>query len=72
MIGAGAKILGNIEIGTCARVAAGSVVLRPVAANTTVAGVPARVIGTAGCPEPARRMDQILNDLSYDSFNYVI
>ena len=72
MIGAGAKILGNIEIGTCARIAAGSVVLRPVAANTTVAGVPARVIGTAGCPEPARRMDQILNDLSYDSFNYVI
>ena len=72
MIGAGAKILGNIEIGTCARVAAGSVVLRPVAANTTVAGVPARVTSTAVCPEPARRMDQILNDLSYDSFNYVI
>ena len=72
MIGAGAKILGNIEIGTCARVAAGSVVLRPVAANTTVAGIPARVVGTADCPEPARSMDQILNDLSYDSFTYVI
>ena len=72
MIGAGAKILGNIEVGSCARVAAGSVVLRPVPANATVAGVPARVVGTAGCSEPARTMDQILNDLSYDSFNYTI
>jgi serine O-acetyltransferase len=72
MIGAGAKVLGNIEIGACARVAAGSVVLRPVAANTTVAGVPARVVGTADCAEPARTMDQILHDLSYDSFAYTI
>lgn len=72
MIGAGAKILGNIEVGNCARVAAGSVVLRPVPANATVAGVPARVIGTTECSEPARTMDQILNDLSYDSFTYTI
>ena len=55
LIGAGAKILGNIEIGQCARVAAGSVVLKPVPRNTTVAGVPAQVVGTAGCAEPARR-----------------
>ncbi|CAM5768009.1 serine O-acetyltransferase [Labrys miyagiensis] len=61
MIGAGAKILGNIEIGQCARVAAGSVVLKPVPRNTTVAGVPARVVGEAGCAEPARSMDQILH-----------
>lgn len=60
LIGAGAKILGNIEVGHCARVAAGSVVLEPVPHNTTVAGVPARVVGTAGCAEPARTMDQIL------------
>lgn len=60
LIGAGAKILGNIEIGHCARVAAGSVVLHAVPSNTTVAGVPARVVGEAGCAEPARRMDQIL------------
>lgn len=60
LIGAGAKILGNIEVGHCARVAAGSVVLEPVPHNTTVAGVPARVVGTAGCAEPARSMDQIL------------
>ena len=62
MIGAGAKILGNIEIGRCARIAAGSVVLRPVPRNTTVAGVPARVVGEAGCAEPARSMDQILHE----------
>jgi len=58
LIGAGAKILGNIEIGHCARIAAGSVVLKPVPHNTTVAGVPAKVIGEAGCPEPSRFMDQ--------------
>jgi serine O-acetyltransferase len=62
LIGAGAKILGNIEVGHCARVAAGSVVLRPVPPNTTVAGVPARVVGEAGCAEPSRSMDQILAD----------
>ena len=60
LIGAGAKILGNIEIGHCARVAAGSVVLKPVPHNTTVAGVPARVIGEAGCREPSRSMDQMV------------
>jgi serine O-acetyltransferase len=62
LIGAGAKILGNIEVGHCARVAAGSVVLAPVPNNKTVAGVPARVVGEAGCAEPARSMDQILAD----------
>jgi serine O-acetyltransferase len=63
MIGAGAKILGNIEIGHCARIAAGSVVLKPVPNNVTVAGVPARVIGEAGCAEPSRTMDQMLYNL---------
>lgn len=62
LIGAGAKILGNIEVGRCSRIAAGSVVLRPVPANTTVAGVPARVIGKAGCAEPAVTMDQSLSE----------
>jgi serine O-acetyltransferase len=61
MLGAGAKIIGNIEIGHCARVAAGSVVLKSVPHNTTVAGVPAKVIGEAGCPEPSRSMDQIFS-----------
>jgi len=58
MIGAGAKVLGNISVGDCSRIAAGSVVLKDVPRNTTVAGVPAREIGPAGCPEPARSMDQ--------------
>jgi len=62
MLGAGAKIIGNIEIGSCARVAAGSVVLKPVPPNTTVAGVPAKVVGAADCPEPARSMDQLFYD----------
>jgi serine O-acetyltransferase len=60
MIGAGAKILGNITVGDCARIAAGSVVLKDVPPNTTVAGVPARVVGVAGCPEPGRTMNQTL------------
>ena len=60
MIGAGAKILGNIEIGFCSRVAAGSVVLKAVPPKTTVAGVPAKVVGEAGCSEPARVMDQVI------------
>jgi serine O-acetyltransferase len=62
LIGAGAKILGNIEIGHCSRIAAGSVVLQSVPANRTVAGVPARIVGYAGCEEPARSMDHMFDD----------
>ena len=68
LIGAGAKILGNIEVGHCARVAAGSVVLAPVPHNKTVAGVPARIVGEAGCAEPARDMNQILADKAVDGW----
>lgn len=60
LIGAGAKILGNIEIGHCTKVAAGSVVLNSVPHNKTVAGVPARVVGESGCDQPSRQMDQLL------------
>jgi serine O-acetyltransferase len=63
MIGAGAKILGNISVGDCSRIAAGSVVLKDVPPRTTVAGVPARVVGEAGCGQPSRMMDQLLKDL---------
>ena len=66
MIGAGAKILGNIEVGQCARIAAGSVVIKPVPNNVTVAGVPAKVVGEAGCPEPSRVMDQMLYGVMLD------
>lgn len=57
LIGAGAKILGNIEIGTGAKVAACSVVLRDVPPHTTVAGIPARVVGRCATPHPALEMD---------------
>jgi serine O-acetyltransferase len=70
LIGAGAKILGNIEVGEGARVAAGSVVLSTVPPHTTVAGVPARVVGVAPCAEPSHSMDQMLTVL--DCFDPVI
>ena len=66
LIGAGAKILGNIEIGHCAKIAAGSVVLSPVPHNKTVAGVPARVVGETGCDRPSSQMDQLLPSQSMD------
>ncbi len=64
LIGAGAKVLGNIRVGDCSRIGAGSVVLKEVPPRTTVAGVPAKVIGEAGCAQPALVMDQMI--LVYD------
>ena len=61
LIGVGAKILGNIEIGEYSRVGAGSVVLKPVPPHTTVAGVPARVIGSAHSECPSQDMDHRLS-----------
>jgi serine O-acetyltransferase len=61
LIGAGAIILGNIEIGANARIGAGSVVLKPVAPGATVAGVPARVLRRDRSLEPSRSMDQVLD-----------
>jgi serine O-acetyltransferase len=60
LLAAGCKVLGNITVGDCSKVAAGSVVLQDVPANKTVAGVPARVVGDSNCPEPARSMDHRL------------
>ena len=60
LIGAGAKILGRVEIGECAKVGAGSVVLCDVPAHTTVAGVPAVIVGEAREESPALDMDQRL------------
>jgi serine O-acetyltransferase len=59
LIGAGAKIIGNIEVGRCARVAAGSVVLKTVPNNVTVAGIPAKIVGDSPCEEPSRTMDHM-------------
>jgi len=63
LIGAGAKVLGNIKIGHCSRIAAGSVVLDEVPPMKTVAGVPAKIVGEAGCSQPSISMDQILNSV---------
>ncbi len=60
LIGAGAKVLGNIKVGPCSRIAAGSVVLHEVPPCTTVAGVPAKIVGEAGCDQPALAMNQLL------------
>ena len=59
LIGAGAQILGNIEIGARALIAAGSVVLDNVPPHKIVAGVPARIVGEAAAAEPAIAMDQV-------------
>lgn len=60
LIGAGAKILGAFTVGNCSRIAAGSVVLEEVPPCKTVAGVPAKIVGEAGCSEPSKTMNQLL------------
>jgi serine O-acetyltransferase len=60
LLGAGAKVLGNIEVGEGAKVGAGSIVLDPVAPHTTVVGVPARPVGATLTDLPALTMDQML------------
>lgn len=57
LIGAGAKLLGNIKIGFCAKIGAGSVVLTDIPERTTAVGVPARIIGKARTETPALMMD---------------
>ena len=69
LIGAGAKVLGAITVGDYAKIASGSVVLRPVPSHCTAAGVPARLVNCPTCKEPARTMDHTLAELVYD---YVI
>lgn len=60
LISAGAKVLGNIEIGAYAKIGAGSVVLEAVPPGCTAAGVPARLVGKCGSDNPAREMDHSL------------
>ncbi|MEM8615663.1 MAG: serine O-acetyltransferase [Pseudomonadota bacterium] len=62
LLSVGAKVLGNITIGDEAKIAAGSVVLKDVPAQCTVAGVPAKPVGVQPCCEPARNMDQSIPD----------
>ena len=62
LLAAGAKVLGNIEVGEGAKVAAGALVLHDVPPHTTVAGVPARIVGRAETDQPALDMDQGLQE----------
>ncbi len=67
LIGAGAKILGNVRVGDGSKVAAGSVVLNEVPPHATVAGVPARIVGHPRTAEPALQMDQNIDSESNHS-----
>ncbi|HEX3367016.1 serine O-acetyltransferase [Phenylobacterium sp.] len=69
LLGAGAKVLGNIVIGDYAKIASGSVVLKPVPAGCTAAGVPARLVNCPTGDAPARTMDHTLAE---DIYDYVI
>ncbi|MEQ1770096.1 MAG: serine O-acetyltransferase [Devosia sp.] len=62
LIGAHSVVLGNIKVGDCARIGAGSVVVKSVPARVTVVGVPARVVGEAGAPQPSVSMNQVVLD----------
>lgn len=61
LIGPGAKILGNIEIGEGSKITASSVVLKDIPPHSLVAGVPAEVVGTLEIDSPAEQMDQGLS-----------
>jgi serine O-acetyltransferase len=64
LIGVGAIILGNIEIGEGAKIGGGSVVLHPVPPHTTVVGVPARIVGKTSVPTPSKVMDHRIEENS--------
>lgn len=66
MIGEGATILDNIEVGRGAKIGAGSVVLRSVLAHTTDAGVSARVVGKPDSDRPSEEMDQSFSNPGFE------
>ena len=72
MIGAGAKILGNIEIGSFARIAAGALVLQSVPPHSTVAGIPAKIVKSSGKSTQGQGLDKILKLLSYEHSEFSI
>jgi serine O-acetyltransferase len=59
VVGAGAKILGGIKVGDNVKIGANSVVLKSVPPNSTVTGVPARIIKVEGERLPEATMDHI-------------
>ncbi len=68
LLGAGAKVLGNVTIGEYAKVASGSVVLKNVPPGCTAAGVPARLVNCPTCEQPARTMDHTLPGEVYGDY----
>jgi len=70
LLSAGAKVLGNIKIGDCAQVCAGSVVLKDVPPQTVVAGVPAKVVGKPSCAQPALEMNHQVEVPAAERFVY--
>ncbi len=68
LLGAGAKVLGNVTIGEYAKIASGSVVLKDVPPGCTAAGVPARLVNCPTCSEPARTMDHTLPREVYEDY----
>jgi len=66
LLGAGANVLGNITVGDYAKIASGSVVLKPVPAHCTAAGVPARLVNCKTCEDPARTMDHTMPEIDLD------
>lgn len=70
LIGAGAKIIGNVEIGAGAKIGTGSVVLQSVPAHRTAVGVPARVVGRLETTSPALSLDHMIH--AAGSGDYVI
>jgi serine O-acetyltransferase len=66
LLGAGANVLGNIQIGDYAKIASGSVVLKPVPAHCTAAGVPAKLVNCKTCDAPARQMDHTMPEIDLD------
>jgi len=70
VIGAGAKVLGNIEIGEHAKIGANSVVVKPVPDCSTAIGIPAHVIEKGRCKDPF--MHNMLPDINKEMFEYLL
>ena len=70
VIGAGAKVLGNIIIGEYAKIGANSVVVKPVPDNATAIGIPAHVIEKGRCKDPL--MHNMLPDINKEMFEYLL
>lgn len=70
VIGAGAKVLGNIEIGANSKIGANSVVIKPVPENATAVGIPAHVIEKGRCKDPF--MHNKLPDINKEMFEYLL